>query len=319
MSSRFNDNVPSRKPRTRIGRVLTELASGAESEEETDATEGTRESAAEAITEDLLTPLRAGGDSGSEPAATGVAETERLAQAPIEPATASEPDPSPKGSPEASPSRATHGRERVAALRERLAATTHSRTSVAEPSRTAAAVREVVEELRGRLEASIQERSELVSALEDARAQLTRTATELERERKLRTAAEALAEERAGIADDAVAEVEALAAERDQVLAELSEQRRLDDEQAALLVEVEATLAMREKERAAEAGELAELRDQLDARAVEVADLESRIQAEAAGRTKLEARCRELEGEVARLSDASEALEAIQAMIARRG
>src|SRR5690606_40868619 len=104
-----------------------------------------------------------------------------------------------------------------------------------EPARMAAAVREVIDELRARLDNAIQERTRLAEELEEVRAALARAQAEIERERAARAAAEARAEERARIADEAVAEAEAVAAERDQVLAELAERRRLDEEQAAVL------------------------------------------------------------------------------------
>jgi chromosome segregation ATPase len=211
------------------------------------------------------------------------------------------------------------GREQIARLKERLAAA-QARTGVIEPKRTAAAVREVVDGLRDRLEASARERSELAEALEAARATLARTVAELERERRTREVFEAQAEERRRIADDAVAEAEALAAERDQVLGELAQHRRLEGEQTGLLTQVEAALAQRDVEREAAARELAEARDLANLSTAEIADLEARLREEAAGRARAEGQCRELEAEIARLSDAREALEIIEtALVHRRG
>jgi DNA repair exonuclease SbcCD ATPase subunit len=325
MRSHFNANVPTRMPTTQIGRVLKELAS---EESEQDATGA----------EETVHPVIANGGSTGEldrehseleepepvasqplapPSREAVAVEAPRAEAPPRPA-APEPAPSPAGQTREQ-SRLASGHERVAALRQRLAIAAQPSTAATDPKRTAATVREVVEELRARLEVSIQERSQLLETLEETRAALARAESELERERKTRVAAETRAEDRQRIADDAVAEAEALATERDQVLAELAEQRRLDDEQTALLVEIEASLTAREAERASSGRELAELRDDLDLKALEVADLESRLQAEAADRAKLESRLRETEAEVARLKEASVALEAIEAMVTRRG
>lgn len=131
----------------------------------------------------------------------------------------------------------------------------------------------------------------------------------------MRADVEAQAEERGQVAVQAVAEAEALAAERDLVLSELAERRRLNDEQAALLADAEAAFERHAAESATTARQLEQAREQLDLRAAEVADIESRLQAEAAKRAGAEARCRELEAEVARLAEAATALEAIRAML----
>lgn len=331
MRSHFNANVPSRMPTTQIGRVLKELASDAGAPE--DALDVEEESGPEtangvpaatlapqvtdlqeAQEEELGEPQPRPREAGERPAPLSEVST-REAPAPLPEREPVQPAPVRTGEPQ---SRLTSGHERVAALRQRLAIAAQPVTAVTDPKRTADTVREVVEELRARLELSIQERGQLLQTLEETRAALARTEAELERERKARAAAESRAEDRQRIADDAVAEAEALAAERDQVLAELAEQRRLDDEQTALLVEIEAAMSAREVEHAATAKELAELRDQLDLRALEVADLQSRLQTEAADRAKLENRLRDMEAEVARLKEASAALEAIEAMVTRR-
>jgi chromosome segregation ATPase len=155
----------------------------------------------------------------------------------------------------------------------------------------------------------------MAKALEEARGALGRAAADIQRERRAREGLEAQAEERRRIADDAVAEAEALAAERDQVLGELAEHRRLEGEQTSLLTQVEATLAQRDAERELAARELAEARDLVNLRTAEIADLEVRLEEEAAGRARAEARCQELEAEIARLSDAHEALESIEATL----
>jgi len=173
-------------------------------------------------------------------------------------------------------------------LRERLAMTAHASAAGAEPQQTAAAVRELIEAMRARLESAIEERTRLAGELEETRAALGRGEAELKKERRARAALEAQAEERRRIAEEAVAEAEALAAERDQVLEEISGLRRLE-EQAALLQEAEA----------------------------ELADLDGRLKEAQSGRTRAEARCRELTADVERLSAAGEALEALETLVRR--
>lgn len=330
MKGGFDANVPARKPRTRIGQVLTELASGVE-EDAADAADGVVAERAPA-----RAPEAGNGNEAAPAAATAPKgpETRKPEATPKEPETGepeaapaaapasrSKGETQPSGTPSGTPqtaSRLAVGRERVASLRERLAQAARSPVVGAEPKRSAAAVLEVVEDLRARLDAAMRERAELAETLDQTRAEVARAHTDLEKERKLRTAVEAQAEERAKIAADAVTEAEALAAERDQVLSELTEQRRLDDEQAALLAEAEAVLERRDEERAAAAEERASLRDELEVHAVELSEMESRIQAREDDLTRVEARCRELEAEVAQLTEAREALEALEATVNRR-
>ncbi len=196
------------------------------------------------------------------------------------------PPAAPKRSAPVAPAKS--GRERAASLRERLAMTAHASAAGAEPQHTAAAVRELIEAMRARLESSIEERTRLAGELEEARGGLARAEADLKKERRARAALEAQAEERRRIADEAVAEAEALAAERDQVLEEIAGLRGLED-QAALLQEAEA----------------------------ELADLDTRLQEAQSGRTRAEARCRELTSEVERLSAAGEALEALESVVRR--
>ena len=114
-----------------------------------------------------------------------------------------------------------------------------------------------------------------------------------------------------------MAEAEALAAERDQILAELTEQRRLEEEQNAFLAEAEASIAQRVAEREAITRELVEVRELLGLRTAAIADLEFRLETEASERARVQVRCRELEAEIARLGEAHEALESIDALVAR--
>ena len=181
-----------------------------------------------------------------------------------------------------------NGKERTASLRERLAMTAHRSAAGAEPQQTAAAVRELIEAMRLRLESAIEERIRLAGELEEARAALGRGEAELKKERRARGLLEAQAEERRRIAEEAVAEAEALAAERDQVLEELAGLRGLED-QAGLLQEAEA----------------------------ELADLDGRLQEAQSAQARAEARCRELTAEVERLSAAGEALEALESLVRR--
>jgi chromosome segregation protein len=194
------------------------------------------------------------------------------------------PPAAPKPGPRVAP--AKNGKERAASLRERLAMSAHRSAAGAEPEQTAAAVRELIEGMRARLESAIEERTRLAGELEEVRAAHARGEAELKKERRARTALEAQAEERRRIAEEAVAEAEALAAERDQVLEEIAGLRRLE-EQAALLQEAE----------------------------VELADLDGRLKEAQSGRTRAEARCRELTADVERLSAAGEALEALESLV----
>ena len=208
----------------------------------------------------------------------------------------SEPPP-PPAAPKPSPpsprvARGKSGQERAgggaASLRERLAMTAHRSAAGAEPQQTAAAVRELIEAMRARLDSAIEERTRLAGELEEVRAALARGEVELKKERRARAALEAQAEERRRIAEEAVGEAEALAAERDQVLEEIAGVRGLED-QAALLQEAEA----------------------------ELADLDGRLQEAQSGRARAEARCRELTSEVERLSAAGEALEGLESLVRR--
>jgi chromosome segregation ATPase len=194
--------------------------------------------------------------------------------------------PAPKPGPRVA--HAKNGKERAASLRERLAMTAHRSAAGGEPQQTAAAVRELIEGMRARLESAIEERTRLAGELEEVRAAHARGEAELKKERRVRGALEAQAEERRRIAEEAVAEAEALAAERDQVLEEIAGLRRLE-EQAALLQEAEA----------------------------ELADLDGRLKEAQSGRTRAEARCRELTADVERLSAAGEALEALETLVRR--
>jgi hypothetical protein len=257
----FDANVPARKPRP-ISRVLTELTAGSEN--------GTPPTSIESVilapTPDV-TPPPADSRSFAPRAGAPVAQ-----------------DNAPKPSPRVA--RGTSGRERTASLRERLAATARGSAGEAEPQQTAAAVRELIDLLRAKLESALEERSRLAGELDEARAALARVEADLKKERRARGSFEAQAEERRRIADEAVTEAEALAAERDQVLEEIAGLRGLED-RAALLQEAEA----------------------------ELADLDTRLQEAQSGRARAEARCRELTSEVERLSAAGDALEALESLV----
>lgn len=292
MTPGFNANVAARKPRTQIGRVISELTT--RPPEEGEAPQAPAEAP----------PADPAGEAATEPPATHTAPADVVALAATHASS----------NFEAMPPRVLGGRDQVERLRERLAAAARAPLGVAEPRQTAAAIRDLVDGLRARLESSVRERAELARALEEVRASLARAEADLQRERRTRAAVEAQAEERQRIADDAVAETEALAAERDQVLGDLAEHRRLESEQAELLAEAEALLGRRDAERAAAARELADVRQLLDLRIAELADLEARLETEAADRRRLEARCKQLGDEAARLNQASEALESIETL-----
>src|SRR5260221_14765676 len=104
----------------------------------------------------------------------------------------------------------------TACLGEDLGVTSRRSAAGAGPQQTAAAVRELIEAIRARLESAIEERTRLAGELEEVRAALGRGEVELKKERRARGLLEAQAEERRRIAEEAGAEAEALAAERDQ-------------------------------------------------------------------------------------------------------
>src|SRR5690606_33804992 len=234
MTGGFNANVPARKPRTQIGRVLTELTAEAEAREKVRAADAAAldsSVSAESTTADgALTqpatngPARTrtgarGTDSGLDAAAEAtpeepVAPTSRTAEggtaernglaapspgAPNHTTAAEAAHPAGPSASVRESTRLAAGRERVAALRERLAVAARPPVAGAEPKRTAAAVLEVVQDLRARLEAVIQERSAVSDTLEETRAMLARTQADLEKERKLRAMVEERGEERARI------------------------------------------------------------------------------------------------------------------------
>ena len=259
----FDANVAARKPRT-ISRVLSELTAGSDNGKPAASID---DAVTLAPTEDVTSP------------------PDRRSFAPRAGAPVAQDD-APKQSPPPRAARGKSGRERTASLRERLAATARGAAGAAEPQQTAAAVRELIDLLRTKLESAIEERSRLAGELDEARAALARGEADLKKERRARASFEAQAQERGRIADEAVAEAEALAAERDQVLEEIAGLRGLE-EQATLLQEAEA----------------------------ELADLDARLQEAQSGRARAEARCRELTSEVERLSAAGAALEALESLV----
>jgi chromosome segregation ATPase len=315
MTGGFESNVPARKPRTKIARVISELTSepGEWGElNETTEPDNRAESAGPVESFERAEGAKSAG-SDSAQALEDAPRAVRSAALVAHPRSAER---EAAAAPYAGP--LAGGREQIARLRERLAASAHPATGALEPQRTADAVRNLVDGLRERLETTARERTDLARALEEARAALARSDTDLKRERRARQGLEAQAEERRRITEDAVAEVEALAAERDQVLGELTDHRRLESEQTSLLKEVEAALAEREAEQEEAAREVAEARDLASLRAAEIADLKTRLQDEAAARSRVEAKCRELEAEIKRLTEATEALEAIEGVLGRR-
>jgi hypothetical protein len=60
------------------------------------------------------------------------------------------------------------------------------------------------------------------------------------------------------------------------------------------------------------------MRNLVNARAAEALELESLLEKEKTSRARADARCRELEAEIARLSEAREALEVIESTLHRR-
>src|SRR5688500_15088501 len=173
MQSGFDANGPARKPRPPGGRVLPELTSEPQVVEDP-AAEADAPSVAAADPDETVAPPTAHLIRSAPPSAAMANASERSQLA------------------------ASH--DRIVALRERLAAAARPAAVAREPRRTAAGVREAIDQLRARADAAVKERNQIAAALDEARAQLARTATELERERKGRAATEALAAERQKIA-----------------------------------------------------------------------------------------------------------------------
>jgi DNA repair exonuclease SbcCD ATPase subunit len=313
MTGGFESNVPARKPRTKIARVISELTSEpgewGELNEPAESVDSFNNSDSARALDDAPRGIRGTALVAPPRSVESVAPAAPTPPAaPAAPAAPTEPYTGPLAG----------GREQIAKLRERLAASAHPATGALEPQRTADAVRNMVDGLRERLETTARERTDLARALEEARTALARAEADLKRERRARQGLDAQAEERRQITEDAVAEVEALAAERDQVLGELTEHRRLENEQTSLLKEVEAALAEREAEQEVAARDVAEARDLASLRGAEVAELKMRLQDEGAARSRVEAKCRELEGEIKRLTEATNALDAIEGVLGRR-
>jgi hypothetical protein len=294
--SAFESSVPARKPKTQIGRVLTELT--AQPPAPTDAVEDD--------------PAGASAHNGADSSAAVLAfETP--------PPRASEPGATPRDARRVPDTAAVSSEwDRLAALRKRLELAAQPPALGTEPRNTAAAVRKHIEELRTRLEDALRERLDLARTLETTRNALARAEAELERERKTRSHMEAQANERQQVALQAVAEAEALAGERDLVLGELAERRRLQSEESVLLSDAEAALNRHRAANESVARELADARELLDLRATEIAELESRLESEAAERARVEARCRELEADIARFAETADALAVIREMVTPR-
>src|SRR5687767_855695 len=133
MSGGFQANVPVRKPRTKMARVISELTSG--------PPEGA-EPSGDRVVEDPAPRARDAVADAGVPRGAAVLSAALIAR----PSAAM-----PPRMPAASP--VSDAREQIARLKERLAAA-QARTGALEPKRTAAAVREVVDGLRDRLESS---------------------------------------------------------------------------------------------------------------------------------------------------------------------
>ena len=297
MRTSFDASVPARKPKTHINRVLNELTA------RTDA------AVLDPVAGEPIVEIEQ--DSAEEFTTVPTNGT----PAPPQPRRASEPAAAPRESTvlqQDPATRVTTEWERLAALRERLDVAAKPRSIGNEPQHTAAAVRKLIDDLRARLDAALKERSEVAATLETTRASLARVEAELEQERATRAALEGQADERAQVAMQAVAEAEALAAERDLVLSELSERRRLGNEQTTLLADAEAAINRLSSQNESTGRELVEAHELCELRAAEIADLEARLQSEAADRSRVESRCRELE---ARLTESASAMHAIKSMV----
>jgi hypothetical protein len=173
--SAFEASVPARKPKTQIGRVLTELTT------QSAAIESVEDAANhQSVENGNETPPAA---TASETAASSVAPTGEPVPVTREPVVVQD------------ATRVAGEWDRLAALRKRLELAAQPPSLGTEPQHTAAAVRKHIDELRARAEGATRERAELAKMLEETRSACARGG-ELEQERKIRRQIEAQAAER---------------------------------------------------------------------------------------------------------------------------
>lgn len=207
------------------------------------------------------------------------------------------------------------GRDRLDALRQRLAVAERSRQPTIEPALTADRVRETVAQLRTRLDEVVAERKSLLTSLDEVRQVLSQTQAELERERAEKLAADGLASERGRVAEALMAEGEALADERDQGLMRIAELKLLDEEQAGLLNEMEAALAARTEELSETQRDREGMRQALEAVQTDLALTEGQLDEEREARLRLTRQVEDLTAQLSRAESAKSALSEIQRLV----
>jgi hypothetical protein len=346
MKSGFDANVPKRKPRTRLGVMLSELDDASpvvpSSPPSPSPVPGPSESRVESLESrvpDLGAPL-------VEEALADAFSDGLVVVTPTPPPTPSLPAPAPQNSqlstldsrlpsdprlttqdsrlrerptaPEIHTGGSTvkTGKARIAELRARLEAANKRREEKPpEPEMTATRVRETVAALSQRLEQTRTETAGLTRTLDAAKRELGETQEQLELERKARISAETLAAERQMVADELLAESEALAQERDRALAVIAELKELDAQQASLLGQLETTLAERDKALDKAQAQLVELRAAADAATADADAMQARLHLVLSERSDLESRLGRLEAELSRANSARAALGEIQKLV----
>jgi chromosome segregation ATPase len=320
MKSGFDANVPKRKPRTRLGVMLSELDENASSSPP--ATPLLEESSAP----ELGAPL--GASDHVESALADAFSDGLVVVAPpvaaVPPPPASAPPPMADARPhrpaapeiQAGGTTVKTGKARIAELRARLdAANKRREEKPPEPEATASRVRETVAALSQRLEQTRADTAALTKALESAKRELGETQEQLELERKARIGAETLAAERQTVADELLVESEALAQERDRALSCIAELKELDAQQAALLSQLESTLAERDKALDKAQAQVVELRAAAEAATADADAMQARLHLVLSERSDLEARVGRLEAELSRAISARQALGEIQKLV----
>lgn len=170
------------------------------------------------------------------------------------------------------------GRERIDALRERLAeAARRTQDPAPEPLTTASRIRATVESLRRELTTSHSLRKSLQAKVDAQANQLISIKNDLEKERRSRQSAEDLAAERERVTTELLDESEALAEERDLALSRIAELRALESSREEVLAELETALHEKDSALDTARARIQELQDAMEATTTEMSVLESKL------------------------------------------
>lgn len=321
MKSAFDANVPKRKPRTRLGTMLADIEVPEAEADPRPTPEVEAIPEAEANPTQVRTAEPKVDAARAEPA-PAQAVVAAKAQAPRTVVAAKALAPAPKRVAAARPSRAVPGgevvqagRDRLEALRQRLAVAERVRQPALEPALTADRVRDTVAQLKSRLDEVLTERKGLLTGLEQARQALATAVTDVERERSDRSSADSLAEERGRVADALMAESEALADERDQALARISDLKLLDEEQSAVLQQMEEGLAQRTEELNTAQTHAEGLRSALDATQTDLSLTIGQLEEERDSAARLTREVADLQDQLSHAESAKSALSEIQRLV----